>query len=330
MEGKDNSCSLFNDTPILDEIELRLLTRKDSISRLVLRALAYEAQGFRIAFLLLVLMISISLFNHQLPILLNMAPSIQIMVLSLMCSVLLFVDRALFGRARVLSRDALIALYSADYEVAKNLYRDSMRGVVSPPRDLYLLSLGEAFALSGNMPLGDRYFAESMHQGASRRISIYYALRSRLFSNSLSCSDLEFLREDIAKDPILEVEMCWAHLAQSEYALAIELSRKIINKSSILHPSGIETRDMALLIQSLANLFLGKSEEALIDLDFSLRVLKCELNGIPTLVPYVSLAFLIRGRYYGRRTATRAEAEADLVRGLALCRHPLHLGFLPY
>lgn len=328
MEGNNKVSYLADENLLLDEVELLLLSRKDKLHKSILRVLAYEAQGFRIGLLFILAFTIFSIFHRYLPSFIGSAPSVQIMMLCMVCATLIFADRSIFGRARMLSREALLEAYSGNYETSKNLYRQAIRGFIPPPRDLYLLSLGEIFSLSGNMVLGDRYIAEGMNHGASRRLSLFFALRSRLFSGKLSVEDLKYLQDEICKDPILESEMCWAYLARGEYSNARSLSVKILKQQSILHPSGIETRDLAMLTESLSYLFLGKSEQAEVDLDFSLRILRAELNGIPNLVPYISLAYIIRSKYYARRSVTRLEGLADRDRALRLCRYPLHQALL--
>ncbi len=328
MKANNKATYLADENILLDEVELLLLSRKDRLHKSILRVLAYEAQGFRIGLLFIFAFVTLSFFNKYIPTFISSAPSVQIMIFSLVCSSLIFADRLIFGRSRRLSREALMEAYSGDFETSKSLYRQAIRGFIPPPRDLYLLSLGEIFSLSGNMALGDRYIAEGMNHGASRRLSLFFALRSRLFSGKLSVEDLNYLQDEICKDPILESEMCWAYLARGEYSNARSLSRKILKQQSILHPSGIETRDLALLTESLSNLFLGKSEEATIDLEFSLKVLRAELNGIPNLVPYIALAYIIRSKYFMRRAATKLEGLGDRDRALRLCRYPLHRALL--
>ncbi len=313
-----------DDSLLLDEVELVLLAKKDQLHKSILRVLAYEAQGFRIGLLFVIAFVILSFFKEYLPSLVNSAPSVQMMLLCIVCSTLFFADRMIFGRARKLSKEALLEAYSGNYDASKVLYRKAIRGLIAPPRDLYLLVLGETFALSGNLPLADKYIAEGMKHGASRRISLFYALRSRLFSDRLESEDLEFFLKEITSDPLLEMEMCWIHLVKGDYSKARDLSRKISKEVSHLHPSGIETRDLTLLVECLSNLFLGRSEIAEIDLDFSLKILKSELNAIPNLVPYISLAYLIRSRYYLRRTVTKEKGYADQERAVKLCRYPLH------
>jgi hypothetical protein len=324
METKNNTLYSSEHSPVLDDMELRLVAKRESLTISFLRSLAYEAQGFRVLLLLVLFVAVLSLFNSQLPNLVQTAPSIQVMAFSLICSCIIFADRCLFCRARSFSKEALLAGFSGNYEDSKRLFREAMRGLIPPPRDLYFLSLGEAMALSGDIHLADRYIAEGMNYGASRRISIFYALRSRLFSNRLSEEDLEFIGDEVSRDPILEVEMCWIHLVKAEYAKANLLSKKIIEQTSVLHPSGIETREMALIVRALTNLFLGRSEEALTDLEFATKILKGELNAMPTLVPYISLVFLVRSKFYSRMHKTDQEKRADQYRALALCRYPLH------
>ena len=198
MDANNKISYLADDSLLLDEVELVLLSKKDRLYKSILRVLAYEAQGFRIGLLSILAFTVLSFFNKFIPSLVGSAPYVQMMVLSIVGSSLICADRLIFGNARKLSREALLEAYSGDYESSKSLYRQAIRGFIPPPKDIYLLALGEIYSIGGNIALGDRYIAEGMNYGASRRISIFYALRSRLFSGKISEADLKYLQDESA------------------------------------------------------------------------------------------------------------------------------------